>query len=302
MKKIFFVVLFFLTCLYFVSAWFFSSKILYLPITHCTPERFVFCGDPSEQGLSFENVTFTTTDGYTLPAWYMPASAQKNDSAILLVHGRTSNKTEGMRYAKSLINAGYDVFAIDMRHPRQDASIISTMGYHEQKDIVAAIDFLEQEKQISNIGVIGFSMGASASIIVMAKDVRVKALVASGGYANAMDALAEQAKIIYGLPRYPLVPMVEKFFAWRGNVDLNDINPEDFIGQISPRPVYIIHGTADKTVGYHHAERLFNAAKQPKQIWKAENGQHTQLWQLDKEKAETSIVSFFNRYLLSTNL
>jgi fermentation-respiration switch protein FrsA (DUF1100 family) len=57
-----------------------------------------------------------------------------------------------------------------------------------------------------------------------------------------------------------------------------------------------MHGTADKTVGFHHGQRLFAAAKEPKQFWQAQGGRHTRLWQLDKEKAETSVVAFFNHY------
>ncbi|MFT6901529.1 MAG: dipeptidyl aminopeptidase/acylaminoacyl peptidase [Colwellia sp.] len=296
-KKIalFFVLLF--SCVYFGSAWYFSSKILMLPITECTIERFFYCGEPSEQGITFENIVFKTSDGLTLPAWYMPSRNKNAKKAILLVHGRTANRTEGMRYAKVIIAAGYHVLAIDLRHPRQDPTIISTMGYHEKKDVIAALDYLTVERNIDSIGVMGFSMGAATSMIVMAKDPRIKAGVFSGGYANSMDVLAEQAKVLYGLPRYPLMPMVANFFAWRGDLDIDEINPEKYIAKISPRPIYIMHGTADKTVGFKHGQRLFAAAKAPKQFWQAENGEHTKLWQLDNEKAETSVVNFFDHYL-----
>jgi fermentation-respiration switch protein FrsA (DUF1100 family) len=60
-----------------------------------------------------------------------------------------------------------------------------------------------------------------------------------------------------------------------------------------------MHGTADKTVGFSHGPRLFSAAQEPKQFWQAEGGRHTRLWQFDKEKAESSVVDFFNRYLLN---
>jgi dipeptidyl aminopeptidase/acylaminoacyl peptidase len=285
-------------CALLASAWFFSSKILKLDLNGCDIEHYVFCSDPSTQDITFEAISFQSIDGLTIPGWYMPASqVSQSSQAILLVHGRTASRHEGMRYAKAILNAGYNVLTIDLRHPRQAPEIISTMGYHEQKDVVAALDFLKNEKAIKHIGVMGFSMGAATSMIVMAKDPRIEVGVFSGGYANSMDVLSEQAKIVYGLPRYPLMPVVEKFFEWRGDLDSDEINPEKYIGQISPRPVYIMHGTADKTVGFHHGQRLFAAAKEPKQFWQAQGGRHTRLWQLDKEKAETSVVAFFNHYL-----
>ena len=294
-KTIFYISLVSVLVLLTVS-WYFSSVILQLAIYDCNTEHYVFCGEPSSQNINFEEVSFTSEDGLTLPGWYM--AAINSNKAVLLVHGRGANRTEGMRYAKSLINAGYNVLAFDMRHPRQDPKIISSMGFHEKKDITAALNFLEKEKKIQHIGLMGFSMGAAAGIIVMAKDLRVKVGVFSGGYANVMDVLAEQVKKKFGLPRYPLMPIAEKIFEWRGDLDTNQINPESYISQISPRPVYIMHGTADKTVDFSHGERLFDAAQQPKKFWQAEGGGHTRLWQHDKVKAESSVVAFFDRYLI----
>jgi hypothetical protein len=45
---------------------------------------------------------------------------------------------------------------------------------------------------------------------------------------------------------------------------------------------------------------LFDAARQPKKFWQAEGGGHTRLWQHDQEKAESSVVEFFDRYLSDT--
>jgi len=299
-KKIIISICLALTTLLLAAGWYFSSVILQLSIHECSQEHYVFCGEPSTQNIEFEDVKFTSEDGLTLPGWYMASSDNNhnNDKAILLVHGRGANRTEGMRYAKPLLAAGYNVLAFDMRHPRQNPNIISTMGFHEKKDVTAALNFLEQEKNIKHIGLMGFSMGAATGIIVMAKDPRVKVGVFSGGYAHSMDVLTEQAKKLHGLPRYPLMPIVEKLFEWRGDLDSDEINPEKYIGQISPRPVYIMHGTADQTVDFSHGQRLFAAAKEPKLFWQAQGGRHTRLWQHNKEKAENSVVDFFNRYLM----
>lgn len=287
--------------MFFASAWFFSSQILHLGIYDCSAEHYVFCGEPSEQGIKFENINYQSRDGLTLPGWYMSAGELHNDKAILLVHGRGADRTEGMRYANVLLSAGYNVLAIDMRHPRQDPSIISTMGYYEKNDVLGGLDYLEKTKGIKSIGVMGFSMGAAIGMTVMAQDTRVKVGVFSGGYANAMDVLAEQGKRFYGVPRYPLMPVVETLFSWRGHVDIDEINPEKYITQISPRPVYIMHGTEDKTVDFQHGVRLFEAAGEPKKFWRAEGGAHTRLWQLDQQKAERSVVDFFNLYFVGTD-
>jgi len=294
-KKIIITITTLATMLLFSAGWYFSSVIMQLGIYECNQEHYVFCSDPSSQDIEFEEVSFTSEDGLTLPGWYMASTS--NDKSILLVHGRGADRTEGMRYAKPLIDAGYNVLAFDMRHPRQDPNIISSMGFHEKKDVTAALNFLEKDKGMQDIGLMGFSMGAATGIIVMAQDPRVKVGVFSGGYAHSMDVLSEQAQQIHGLPRYPLMPIVTKLFEWRGDLDTDETNPEQYISQISPRPVYIMHGTADETVDFSHGQRLYAAAKEPKLFWQAQGGRHTRLWQHDKEKAETSVVDFFERYL-----
>ncbi len=249
--------------LYCSAAWYFSTTVLHLPVNECNQEHYVFCGSPSEQGISYEDVTYTSEDGLTLPAWFMPNSSESK--TILLVHGRGASRHEGMRYAKSLIAAGYNVMAIDMRHPRQGQGIISTMSFYERNDVIGAVNYIKTRMPKTDVGVMGFSMGAATSIIAMAVDDRIKTGIFNSGFANASDVLAENANRMYGLPYYPLMPAVMALMSLRSGADTNDINPETYIASIAPRPIFIMHGTSDTTVGFSHGERLFAAAKEPKQ-------------------------------------
>ena len=43
-------------------------------------------------------------------------------------------------------------------------------------------------------------------------------------------------------------------------------DPLDFIDDISPRPLLLIHGTQDEVVPFHQAEELLTAAQQPKSM------------------------------------
>jgi len=42
---------------------------------------------------------------------------------------------------------------------------------------------------------------------------------------------------------------------------------EQWIGQVTPVPVLILHGMNDPVVPTHHGRRLFEAAREPKQFW-----------------------------------
>lgn len=284
--------------LYFAAAWYFSSTVLYLELRECNQEHYVFCGNPSAQGIQFEDIEYTSTDGLTLPAWYMPALKEHSvNKTILLVHGRGASRHEGMRYAKPLTSSGYNVVAIDMRHPRQGEGIISTMSFYERNDVIGAVNYIETRTPNNDIGIMGFSMGASTSIVAMAEDQRIKSGIFNSGFANATDVLAENAAVMYGVPRYPLMPTVMSLVELRSGTDTDLINPETYIPKISPRPVFIMHGTADETVDFSHGQRLFEAAKQPKDFWIVEGGKHTRLWQADKTAAVHKVLTFFKETL-----
>ncbi len=105
----------------------------------CTKEHFVYCGDPGEQGIPFEKVSSKTTDGLTIRGWYMPAGGTK---AVVLAHGRGANRNEGIRFARVLHGAGYNLLTFDFRNCGESDKSFNSMGYHEKKDIYAAIDYL----------------------------------------------------------------------------------------------------------------------------------------------------------------
>ena len=47
----------------------------------------------------------------------------------------------------------------------------------------------------------------------------------------------------------------------------NSYSPGEYIYQVSPIPVLLIHCLQDSIVSYQHSEQLYEAAKDPKQLW-----------------------------------
>jgi hypothetical protein len=74
-------------------SWILSSNIMH-PSFLCSEEHFIYCGDPSQLDLSFEDISFESDDGNTLSGWYMPAEA--SDKAIIFVHGHGADRNEGL--------------------------------------------------------------------------------------------------------------------------------------------------------------------------------------------------------------
>lgn len=277
------------------GAFYFSSKLLYTKPYVCSTERYVYCKDPAELGLSFEDVEFSAADGLRLSAWWIPGAV--GTPTVVLVHGRGVDRHEGLRFAPALHKAGFQLLLLDLRGCGKSQPSMSTMSYYERRDVTAAVDYAARERGAVSIGVFGFSMGAASSIYAMEMDSRIKAGVFEGGFADFADIVADNAWSEYRLPRYPLLPVVTAFFESRGRLNVEEIRPEKAISKISPRPVFIIHGSADKRVPFYHGERLFAAAREPKWYWVVPGGAHTAAWQADQARAESLVTEFFLKYL-----
>jgi pimeloyl-ACP methyl ester carboxylesterase len=129
-------------------SWILSSNIMH-PSFLCSEEHFIYCGDPSQLDLSFEDISFESDDGNTLSGWYMPAEA--SDKAIIFVHGHGADRHEGMRWFKAVHAAGFNILAFDLRNQGKSTKSFSTMGYFEKRDVVAALDYLQQQKNLRYI-------------------------------------------------------------------------------------------------------------------------------------------------------
>ena len=185
-------------------AWILSSNIMH-PTFVCSEEHFIYCGDPSQLDLSFEDISIQVGDGHTLSGWYIPAEA--SDKAVIFIHGHGADRHEGMRWFKAVHQAGFNILAFDLRNQGKSAKSFSTMGYFEKRDVIRALDYLQQQKQIESIGIFGTSMGAATSIMAMVDDSRIAAGVFEAGWANLDDLYSEIIEQHMGLPSFPLLPL-----------------------------------------------------------------------------------------------
>ena len=275
-------------------AWILSSNIMH-PIFVCSEEHFFYCGDPSQLDLSFEDISIQVADGHTLSGWYIPAEA--SDKAVIFIHGHGADRHEGMRWFKAVHQAGFNILAFDLRNQGKSAKSFSTMGYFEKRDVIRALDYLQQQKQIESIGIFGTSMGAATSIMAMVDDSRIAAGVFEAGWANLDDLYSEIIEQHMGLPSYPLLPLTTWMLEQRTGMEMAKLNPEDMLADIAPRPVFIIHCSGDNLIGFSHGERNYAAAKKPKEFWKSPCQMHARAWQSDPEYIEQRVTNYFTKYL-----
>ncbi|MBI4581131.1 MAG: alpha/beta hydrolase, partial [Planctomycetes bacterium] len=75
----------------------------------------------------------------------------------------------------------------------------------------------------------------------------------------------------------------------------NAYDPIDHVGRIAPRPLLIIHGTADEIVPVEMARRLHAAAGDPKELWLVDGADHYDPLRENADEGQGRLLEFFRR-------
>ena len=246
--------------------------------------------------LPCEPVRLPGAGGVELAGRFFPGASP---ATIVLSHGYGDTQDQMLPWAKFLHRAGFSVFSYDMRHRGQSGGRYVTLGALEQHDLAAVIDYLATRPDVdpARIGALGVSLGGSTTILAAARDARIRAVVDDCGFGDAPSVIAASFERFVHLPRFPFAPLTVRLAEWRAGVSVHTVRPVDVVGRLSPRPLLIIHGTADIHVPPEHGEALFAAAGEPKELWRVPEVAHAEARQDSTAAYERRVVDFFARAL-----
>jgi len=267
---------------------------------------------PDEYDLPFIEITFPSRDGLALHGWFIPAagvstlSSEDEDwgtgsrGTIVLGHGRFGSKDPDLEYVPWLHEAGYNCFLFDFRGHGRSEGDYTSFGVHERKDLLGAIDFLKR-KGISRLGVLGFSLGAVVGIGTAAECEQIVALVADGAFVELRPTLARGAERRH-LPGWlvrPLGPFILWLAGRRVGADLTESEPLLYVASLAPRALFVIHGAEDPYISVGDAQRLYDSAGEPKELWIAPGAGHRRVDEVYPEEYQERVLAFFGRHLAS---
>jgi dipeptidyl aminopeptidase/acylaminoacyl peptidase len=239
-------------------------------------------------GIEFQEVELTTEDHVTLSAWYTPP---KNGAVILVAHGYGDARTE--HYYALFASHGYGVLAWDFRAHGKSGGDFSSLGYFETLDVRAALDFALAQPGVEHVGAWGGSMGAVTMIRAAVQYPEIEALVADSPFVTLEEEMDLRVP-------FPVMRSLIRFFSEReSGVTIDMVRPVDDIARISPRPVFLIQGMGDGMVPLDSAQRLYDAAGEPRQLWTEEEVPHLNMYAFYKTRYTKRVIKFFDEYLLS---
>ena len=240
-----------------------------------------------QNGIAYQEIELRSSDGIRLAAWYTPP---RNGALILIAHGYGDRRSED--FYVLFAEHGYGVLAWDFRGHGASGGDLVTLGYHETRDVDAALTYALSQPEVEHLGGWGGSMGAVTMIRATAQRPELEALVADSPFVTLEDELDLRIS-------YPLLKHLIRFFAERETgLRLDMVRPVDDIGLISPRPVFLIQGMGDTMVPLDSAERLYNAAGEPRQLWTEPDALHMNMYSNHRTRYTKRVIKFFDAYLL----
>ena len=274
------------------------SFVLVYVNTH--PPRYPLHIPPSDYHVPYETVSFTTSDGILLRGWVVkPERLRAKTPAIIICHGVGANKSDFTELAVSLSKRGYIVLLFDFRAHGENEGSRTSLGYHEQKDIVAALGFLKARPEIDpdNIGIYGFSMGGSAAILAAAQTNAFCAVVVDSAFTSLRDQARDAITGFYHLPSFPFLPLAIMGYQLYFQTSVDSVSPVSVIAKVAPTPVLIIEGEGDALIPADNGRKLFAAAREPKELWIIPNADHGGTMVAAGGAYEKRVGEFFDEHL-----
>ena len=272
--------------------------ILVYANTH--PPRYPLNIPPSTYQADYETVSFPSEDGVALKGWLVkPSRRAVKSPAIIICHGIGANKSDFTELAASLVRRGFVVLLFDFRAHGDSGGKRSSLGYHEQKDVIAALGYLKTRPEIEQkrIGIYGFSMGASTAILAAARTRAFSAVVADSAFTSLKDQARTAITGFYHLPSFPFLSLAVIGYELYFQTNINDVAPVDEVAKISPSPVLLIAGEGDALIPAENGRKLFAAAREPKELWLIPGADHGATLAAAGSAYEKRVGEFFEKHL-----
>jgi len=218
-------------------------------------------GSPAELGRAFEDVRFKTDDGVELHGWFFPSNTNSSRAplAFLICHGNAGNISHRLGLCEALLETGASVFLFDYRGYGQSEGRPGEQGTY--RDAQAAHAWLGRKGfRGEKVIVFGESLGGGVASELALREA-VGAIVLQSTFTSIPDVGAEL---------FPWLPV-----RWLSSIKYHTRTK---LPQVNV-PVLVMHSREDDLIRFHHAEKNFAAANEPKFFCELRGSHNDAAWE-----------------------
>lgn len=278
-------------------------------------EKPLFVVPRGEADPDAEDITIPAQDGLSLRGCYLRTTQPHRRGVILFGLEFGSNRWSCRQYCQSLVEAGYDVFAMEPRNQGEsdrdpNYEPLQWVTDRDVSDMQAAVAYLRGRSDADprGIGIFGISKGGSTGVLVAATDPWVRCVVTDGMYGThtTMVPYMQRWIQIYSERRFIQRALPSWFYGVIGVVGVKKVarnrgvnypSVEKAAGRMN-RPLLMIHGDGDTYIKPDMARKLFDRASgSPKKLWLVPKAKHNQALHVAGEEYSRAVVEFFDRHL-----
>jgi pimeloyl-ACP methyl ester carboxylesterase len=264
-------------------------------------DSWIYPTDPSDAGLAFQNVAYTSPVG-KMDAWYVPADDAPAATWAIHAHGWRTDRREMLRTLPTFHDAGIDSLVIEYRNDPDapaDPSGRYRFGLTEWQDIEAAVRYA-LESGAEQVILVGFSTGATGEVAFLERSEASHSVVGvvfdspNLDFGRAVRIEAHQTILVPGLPfTVPDSLTATAMFIADKRYDVG-WETIDYVGHENAIavPVLIFHGDADGTVPLSVSQDLGEAYPDLVTLVVTPDADHVRSWNVDPDGYEQALSQF----------
>jgi fermentation-respiration switch protein FrsA (DUF1100 family) len=217
-----------------------------LPILHALtylPARPI-ARTPAILGMEYTDLSIATEDGETLHGWWVPA--RRSIGHVLFAQGNAGNIGDRVAIFALLTEIGLDVLAFDYRGFGRSTGRPTEHGTYLDARAARRVLLEQPDVDPERVLYLGKSLGGGV-MLELSTAHPPAGLILMSTFTGIRDA----ARSVYPFLPRPLVP---------------DAYPSERRIRTLRAPVLIMHGDQDELLPLRHAEKLYAAAPEPKQL------------------------------------
>jgi len=244
---------------------------------------------------ALEEHQLATSDGETLGAWFHRRAT--DGTTVVVLHGNRGCRGDGLPAAEFFAGQGCAVLLVSLRAHGDSTGEINDFGYSAQRDVVAAVEFLECERPGRPIVLNGTSMGAAAAIFAASElGERVRGYILESPYRDLHRAVRNRTSLY--------LPAVLDQIAYAGVVvvgplvlpDADRIAPIDYVDGIPASvPVLFLSGTEDERACPSEAQALCDRIAGHATLALFEGAGHGSLIRADPQRYRAAVTPWLRQ-------
>jgi uncharacterized protein len=238
--------------------------------------------------LDAEAVAFPSQSGSMIHGWLSRLPAARG--SVLLLPGVRANRLSMVRRAEFLRRAGYSTLLIDFQGTGESIGTSITFGWRERFDVLAAVQYLNARIPGQPVAVIGVSLGGAATLLAR-PPLEVQGVVLEAVYPSIDRAVVNRLQMRIGPFGSVVAPLLLIQLGPRLGIAAAVLKPVEHIGGIGC-PVLLIGGILDRHTTVADTERLFAAAREPKELWLIPNAAHVDFLEFAGDAYRRRILAF----------